>query len=316
MPYKHEEAGSTLDTRLEDFFTLLPFTINAEEKLLTLCPGKRKAYFALMSVRRSDEPKRIPPKNDQVQKTHTIILNDKNKITINNARLVRSIRHKRSGDLVMFDLFQLQVTDQLVGQWFDFSGWNPKFEVPQHMAGNPLWTQTISIDGAASLPYAWDIRNVHSAAGNSGQSESLGVVTPLLKGGFTQTILGQCADVSMGAAGKAMPKISVDSEESRESFFSEDANGSGEMPGFVAILAGAFAPIDCRIIDYEALSRLDEKEPANISDWLVSWVLKNWEQRSEIRQKVPNERLPGLGIPAEIFYVDQLGNLLSSILIS
>lgn len=308
MPYKHEETGSTLDTRLEDFFTFLPFIINAEERILTICPGANKSYMALMSVRRSDEPKRTPPINDQKQRSHVISLNDKNKITINNARLAWSIRHKRSGDLAMLDLFEMQEPVE----WFDFSSWSPDFQVPQHIAGNPLWSQTIEIEGAGSLPYAWDIRNLHSAAG---KSTALGVVVPLLKGGFTQTILGKCADVKMGSTGKAMPKVTVKSEESQQSFFSEGAGGGGEMPGFVAILAGAFAPIDCRIINYEFLSRLGEKEVPNIADWLDRWVFENWEKRRDIRQKDPNAQLPGVGIPAEIFYVQQLSNISAPILL-
>ncbi|MGF1580952.1 MAG: hypothetical protein ACFCD0_16435 [Gemmataceae bacterium] len=311
MPYTLDQDESRLDDRLEHFFAYLPFEVNpAASNQLTLCPGGANAYFALMSLRRSNDQQRKPPANDGQPHNYKITLvGGENVIVVSGARVVRSIRHKRSGDLFMLDLFSFDSGPPI--NWFGLAEWNPRFKIPTHPAGEPFWEQTATLQSAGQpVPYAWNICNVH-ASGNAGGvlSESLGLVVPLLQGGFLQTIQGLCQNVTPGAASpNAMPSVTISSEGQDKSFFTAPTGALNPCPGFAAVAAGAFAPTDSRSVDYETFRNLGKLNPDRIVDRLEAWVLPNWEQRKGILQTEPQTRLPGSGIPAEIVYLDALGN--------
>jgi hypothetical protein len=306
MAFTHDEDKTTLDTNMEDFFMFLPFQVGPPpHHKLTLCPQQPgdRAYFALVSFRRSDGVQRKPPTNDGKEHDHTLDDGAGNKIVIKHARLVRSIRHKRSGDRLMLDLFELQNANPV--DWFDLNGWAPTFAIPEHGGGNPIWDQSVALTGHGTIPYAWDVYNVH-ASGAAG-SESLGLVLPLLSGGFVQTLQGLCANVSPGATGGSMVHLSISSD-GDQTVFNKPAGGGLNSPGFAAIASGAFAPPDSRSINYGNFKPLGGKSHDEIVDFLQAWVLPNWERRKEILARNPNERLPGKGIPVEMVYFEQLGN--------
>lgn len=234
MPYElvQTSPGSVNVTKnLESFWLFYNFNVDQATKKVEIKRGFFAAYICQKSGKPFIESLEDPSeKKEDLYRKLEISNVGKQKISINQARLVDSRFSQFSNEVSQLHLFDLSDEDEHKKEWIDTKGWSPKFKNPtKNDDGKYFLKQTFSLGQVTERHIYW-----LATQANVNGTERFAVAVPFIANSLMGTILALHQ--------QDLPKIQISVDEKSWPYPS-DQELPGAINGYVMVAEGAFKAI-------------------------------------------------------------------------
>lgn len=234
MPYElvQTSPGSVNVTKnLESFWLFYNFNVDEATKKVEI----KRGFFAAYICQKSGKPfieslEDSSEKKEDLYRKLEISNVGKQKISINQARLVDSRFSQFSNEVSQLHLFDLSDEDEHKKEWIDTKGWSPKFKNPtKNDDGKYFLKQTFTLGQVTDRYIYW-----LATQANANGTERFGVAVPFIANSLMGTILALHQ--------QDLPKIQISVDEKSWPYPSEQEL-PGAINGYVMVAEGAFKSI-------------------------------------------------------------------------